>query len=217
MIRRRTLLLTAAGACLTARSVRASEVFENATFKVVRKGEDIGRHAIRFEPTGASMKVTTTIDIKVKMAFITLASFQQEAVETWQDGRPIEGRSRITDDGKVSDVSFATRGPDLLVQGPKGRVKVPVGTMTDISFWNQDIVRQRVVIDTQTTDLIRMSADGSGRKEMVDLGGGRRVEGIRYELSSSQGRSGFVWYDTQGRFIRTSFKTRGEQLDYYPI
>ena len=217
MIRRRTLLVTAAGACLAARAARADGVFENVTFKVFRKGEDIGRHAIRFEPDGTATKVTTTIDIKVKMAFITLASFQQEAVETWKDGRPLEGKSRITDDGKVSDMTFSTSGSDLLVQGPKGRIKAPGGTMTDISFWNEDIVRQPVVIDTQTTDLIRMSSEGGGRKEMVDLGGGRRVEGTRYELTGSQGRSGFVWYDAAGRFLRTSFTTRGEQFEYYPV
>jgi hypothetical protein len=163
------------------------------------------------------VKVTTAIDIKVKMAFITVASFKQDAVETWQDGHLVEGKSRIADDGDVSDVSFEADGSQLVVQGPKGRLKVPVGTMTDISFWNQDIVRQPAVIDTQTTDLIRMTADGGPKKEMVDLGNGRSVEGIRYELTSPQGRSGFIWYDAKGRFIRTSFRTRGEQLDYYPI
>ncbi|HWL69666.1 MAG TPA: DUF6134 family protein [Geminicoccus sp.] len=217
MIARRTLLVAATGACLAARMALAGGVFENITFKIVRKGSDIGWHAIRFERQGAGAKVTTVIDIKVKMAFITVASFQQEAVETWQEGGPIEGRSRIIDDGDIFDVSFSAQGQDLLVLGPKGQVKAPVGTMTDISFWNQDIVRQHVVIDLKMGDLERMLSKGGSRREMVDLGNGSQMEGMRYEFSGSRGRSGVVWYDSTGRFIRTSFTTRGEQLEYYPI
>jgi hypothetical protein len=96
-------------------------------------------------------------------------------------------------------------------------LKAPLGTMTDISFWNEDIVRQPMLIDTQTTDLIKLTADSGPIKEMVDMGDGRQVEGVRYELTSSKGRSGFVWYDADGRFLRTSFTTRGEKFDYYPM
>ena len=53
--------------------------------------------------------------------------------------------------------------------------------------------------------------------ETVDLGDGRQVAAIRYEMSGTQGRSGSIWYDDSGRFVRTSFVTRGERLDYYPI
>ena len=217
MIRRRMFLTAAAGAWLAARSVRAEGVFEDVTFKVFRKGTDIGRHAIRFERRGDGVVVTTAIDIAVKLAFITVASFKQDAAETWQGGNLTRGKSRIVDSGDISDVSIATDGQELLVQGPKGRVKVPVGTMTDISFWNRDIVRQPILIDTQTTEIIKMTLDSSGVLEMVDMGGGRRAEGTRWELTGSQGRTGFVWYDASGRFMRTSFTTRGEQLEYYPV
>ena len=217
MIQRRSFMIAAAATIAATRFARATGVFEDKTFMVVRKGEDIGRHAIRFEQHGDAVDVTTAIDIKVKMAFITLASFKQDAVETWQDGRLVKGKSRIVDGSSVSDVSLALDGSELIVEGPKGPVKASVGTMTDISFWNQDIVRQPILIDTQTTDLIRMTAGDGGVKEMVDLGSGRSAEGTRYQLTGSQGRSGFVWYDAQGRFMRTSFTTRGEQFDYYPI
>jgi hypothetical protein len=216
MICRRTFVLAAAGSLIAARAGFAKGVFNDSTFKVVRKGDDIGRHVIRFRQQPDGTQVTTAIDIKVKMAFITVASFKQDAVETWRDGILINGKSRIVDDGEISDVTLEARDEELLVQGPKGRVKVPLGTMTDISFWNQDIVQQAALVDTQTTDIIKLST-GKGVREMVDLGNGRKAEGTRYALSGSKGRSGDVWYDDQGRFMRTSFMTRGERLDYYPM
>ena len=216
MIARRIFLVTATSAVLT-KATFAGGIYENITFRIMRKGTEIGWHAIHFDSLGSSTKVTTVVDIEVKMAFITVASFQQEVVETWQEGRPVEGRSRIIDDGDVFDVSFSVQGQDLLVQGPNGPMKTPIGTMTDISFWNQDIVQQPMLIDLKTGDLERMSSKGRSRREMVDLGNGRQAEGIRYELSGSRGRSGIVWYDSTGRFMRTSFTTRGQQLEYYPI
>lgn len=216
MIQRRMFLLAAAGSLLAARSGFASQVFEDATFRVMRKGADIGRHKIRFEPDGDRVAVTTTIDIKVKLAFITVASFQQEAVDIWQDGKLISGKSRIIDGGDISDVTMEADGGLLMVQGPKGQVQVPLGTMTDISFWNQDIVHQTILLDTQTTEIINTTTTG-GEEDMVDLGDGRTVLGRRYEMTGSLGRSGQIWYDADGRFLRTSFTTRGEKFDYYPI
>ena len=216
MLDRRTFLLAASGSVLVARHGWARPVFEDATFKVVRKGEDIGRHQIRFEPDGERVKVTTTIDIKVKMAFITMASFSQEAVETWRDGTLVQGRSRIIDNGDRSDMSFETKDEQLVVQGPKGRVRAPLGTMLDIDFWNQDIVRQTGLLDSQTTQIIDVTTS-RGVPDMVDLGDGRQVKATRYEMKGTLGRSGTIWYDEAGRFVRTSFVTRGERLEYYPI
>lgn len=216
MIQRRTFLLAAAGSLLASRGGLAQGVFEDITFRVVRKGDDIGRHAISFERKGDLVAVTTAIDIKVKMAFITVASFKQDAVDCWQADKLVHGKSRITDNGNISDVSMETDGDQLVVQGPKGRLRVPAGTMTDISFWNREIVHQKKLLDTQTTDLITTTTT-EGVKEMVDLGNGRTVPGIRYDMTGTQGRSGKIWYDADGRFLRTSFTTRGEKLDYYPL
>ncbi|WP_191058486.1 DUF6134 family protein [Geminicoccus harenae] len=216
MIERRMFLLAATGALLLPDRSRADVVFENATFRVMRKGDDIGRHQIRFEPDGDLVKVTTAIDIKVKLAFITVASFKQDAVERWQGGTLVEGRSRIVDDGDIFDVSFEAKDEQLVVQGPKGRVRVPLGTMTDIAFWNQEIVHETTLLDSKTTELIKTTTT-PGVPDMVDLGDGRKVAATRYEMSGTQGRTGSIWYDESGRFVRTSFVTRGERLDYYPI
>jgi Family of unknown function (DUF6134) len=216
MLDRRTLLLGAAGSLFVVRTGLAGEVFQDVAFRVFRKGADIGRHAISFRREGDLVAVTTAIDIKVKLAFITVASFKQDAVDSWQDGRLIRGKSRIVDSGDVSDVTMEADGDQLLVQGPKGPVTVPLGTMTDISFWNHDIVHQDMLLDTQTTEIIQTSTT-KGVEEMVDLGDGRRAEAVRYDMTGTRGRSGQIWYTPDGRFLRTSFTTRGETFDYFPM
>jgi hypothetical protein len=216
MLQRRTFMLAAAGSLIALRRGHASEVFEDITFKVVRKGDDVGRHVIRFERDGDQVTVTNAIDIKVKLAFITVGSFKQDAVDVWQGDTLMRCKSRIVESGDISDVTMEAQGDQLVVQGPKGRVRVPLGTMTDISFWNQNIVHQSILLDTQTTDIIDTTTIG-GNQEMVDLGDGREVEAVRYEMTGTLGRSGEIWYDENGRFLRTRFTTRGETFEYYPI
>jgi len=216
MIARRTLVLAGAGMIIAGKAARADPVPADAEFRVFRKGADIGRHAVRFQVDGDRVVVTTAIDIKVKVAFITLASFRQDAVETWRRWQLVDGRSRTVDGSEVYDIEIVPQVNALAVQGKKRRTVVPAGTMTDISFWNRNIVDQSRLLDTQTTDLIPMTSS-AGIKETVDMGNGRTAVGYRFTLDSPTGRSGNVWYDEQGKFLRTAFTTRGEFLEYYPV
>ena len=216
MLQRRTLLLASMGSLLVPRAGWAASAFKDTTFRVMRKGADIGRHSIAFVPQGDQVRVTTAIDITVKLAFITVASFKQDAVETWQGDQMIAGQSTVVDDGDVSKVEMVADAGELVADGPKGAVRVPLGTMTDISFWNEAIVRKSRLLDTQTTDVFTMTTTG-GVAETVDMGDGRTASGIRYDMASNHGRSGQVWYDPDGLFLRTAFTTRGQLLEYYPI
>ena len=215
MLNRRLLLFASAGSLLIARTGFGQNVVRDTTFRVMRKGSDIGFHAIAFQRHGDKLNVTTNIDIKVKLAFITVATFKQDAVETWQGDQVIAGKSAVIDNGDVTKIEMVAENDKLRVDGPKGPVSVALGTMTDISFWNEAIVRKSKLLDTQTTEVISMTTTG-GIRETVDMGNGRTAQGLRYDMASNNGRSGKVWYAPDGQFLRTAFTTRGELLEYYP-
>jgi Family of unknown function (DUF6134) len=179
---------------------------------VFRKGSPIGTHVIRFSQTGNTLKVTSQIDLRVKVAFITVFSYQQTANDDWENGVLVRTRIQTSDDGKETLVQAEARDGQLAVQGPSGSSTTQLGAMTDISFWNQAITQGPALIDSQTAELITIQVDG-GTKERIMVRG-QAVEARRFSMTGTKGRSGSVWYDDAGSLVKAIVTTRGETLDY---
>ena len=106
------------------------------------------------------MKVTSQIDLRVKVAFITVYSYQQTANDDWENGVLVRTRIQTNDDGKETLVQAEARDGQLAVQGPSGSSTTQLGAMTDISFWNQAITQGPALVDSQTAELIKIQVEG---------------------------------------------------------
>ena len=179
---------------------------------VYRKGSLIGTHVIGFSQTSSILKVTSQIDLQVKVAFITVYSYQQTANDDWENGVLVRSRIQTNDDGKETLVQAEVRDGQLVVQGPSGSSTTQLGAMTDISFWNQAITQGPALIDSQTAELIKIQVEG-GTKERIMVRG-QAVEARRFSMTGTKGRSGSVWYDDAGSLVKAIVTTRGETLDY---
>jgi hypothetical protein len=183
-------------------------------FAIFRDGDEIGRHEVRFEPTTDGFDVTTDIDIVVKLAFITAFHFRQHAVDRWVAGNLVESRVTTDDNGTRSATEIEARGSALSVEGgtENRTLRVPLGTMTDIAFWNLAIVRQRELVDIQKATLTDVAARHLG-SESIDLAG-QRIVADRFTIHSNTGRNGDIWFDAAGNWVQGHLITRGEALDY---
>ncbi len=183
-------------------------------FAIFRDGEEIGRHDVRFTATESGLEVSTDIDITVKVAFLTAFRYEQHARDQWTDGLLVESRVSTNDNGARSETSLRARGNDLDVEGGiENRVlRVPLGTMTDIAFWNLAIVRQRVLVDLQLAELTSLAARPTGTEE-VEVAGAR-IAAERYTVDAQSGRNGDIWYDAAGNWVKGVMVARGEKLEY---
>ena len=179
---------------------------------VSRKGSPIGTHVIRFSQTGSTLKVTSQIDLRVKVAFITVYSYQQTADDDWENDVLVRTRIQTNDDGKETLVQAEARDGQLAVQGPAGSATTQLGAMTDISFWNQAITKGPALVDSQTAELIKIQVEG-GAKERIMVRG-QAVEALHFSMTGTKGRSGSVWYDDAGSLVKAVVTTRGETLEY---
>lgn len=206
--------LGAAGLCALPAVGRAQPLPLDRAFAIFREGSEIGRHEVRFRPTADGFDVATDIDIAVKVAFITAFRFKQHADDHWVAGQLIDSHVRTDDNGTKSVTDIEARGSALSVEGgiENRTLRVPLGTMTDIAFWNLDIVRQRELVDIQLAALTDVAARHSGT-DVIDLGG-RQITAERFTVDSRSGRSGDVWYDADGNWVKGLLTTRGETLDY---
>ena len=212
LTRRRTVALMGGSLATLSLSRSALAVPRNVVFNVYRKGSLIGTHAITFAGSDHQLHVTSRLDFAVKVAFITVYSYQQAANDDWENGVLVRSRIQTNDDGKETSVEAEARDGQLAVQGPAGSYTTELGAMTDISFWNEAITRGPVLVDSQSAELIKIQAEAATRERIMVRG--QAVEARRFSMTGTKGRSGSVWYDDAGRLVKAIVTTRGETLDY---
>jgi len=109
-------------------AAQAGRVPEDRIFDVLLKGERIGQHAVTFTPEGKGFRAATTLELKVKLAFITLLNLRHESRELWQEGRLLELESLTDDDGDVFEVAAAATDDGIRVQSESDSIVAPPHT-----------------------------------------------------------------------------------------
>lgn len=212
---RRALLgaaLGVAGALLLPTSARAGMSAVDRTFRVLRKGQDIGRHHVAFTHKGEDLAVEVTVELVVKMAFITVYRFRQSGRDLWRGGVLVEAHTATNDDGQQSELVARAEGGSLHVAGASGSQVLPLGSMTDLCFWNDEILRAPQVVDTQTGAATRLQTERGSRAPL--LVAGDELMATSYRVDAGDGRAGTIWYDESEAWVRADFTTRGERLVY---
>ncbi len=184
-------------------------------FDIIRKGEKIGVHEVRFTSLGnGDFEARTNVEVAVRLGFLTLFRFEQEITEVWREDMMVEAEGVTNDDGKKARFRAELQGRELTIEGSAGRQKAPLGAMTDIAFWNPEIARQNQIVDTWLGQLAPLIV-GAGDLEEIELRG-RRVRTRRFSFTANRGRSGKVWYDENGVWVRGYLETPSAELDYLP-
>lgn len=212
---RRAALGVVAGALVLGRwpgLARAAALPESRAFRVYREGEEIGRHDYVFTPTADGFTVDSHVELVVKVAFITAFRYEQRGRDVWVGEKMVASDIVTDDDGERTRLQARAAGEALLVDGATGEVKAPLGTMTDVSFWNDAIVRARELIDSKTGELGPLQVRGRASERIVVRG--EEIAAAGYTIESSRGRSGQIWYDHDGNWVKARLVTRGETLEY---
>lgn len=184
-------------------------------FRILRAGDPIGEHRVAFAPLGAAgLRVTTEIEVAVRLAFVTLYRFGQRVEAIWQDGRMTAASIEIRDQGERRRLTVDRRDGVLVAEGPGGLRELPADCVTDIDFWTPEITRRRQVLDTWTGEVVPLDIR-AGPVETLRLGR-LAVDARRFSLRANRGRSGEVWYTSDGTWVRGRLRTRGEMLEYLP-
>jgi hypothetical protein len=210
---RRGAIALVAGGLLAGRVGRVEAAApQNRVFAIHRKGAKVGEHRVGFAPSGNGLRVTSRVEVAVKVAFLTAYRYAQLAEDEWQGDVLVRTRITTDDDGTKSLVTAEAQGGKLLVSGPSGDHALPLGIMTDISFWNDAITRQPRLIDSQNAELVPVKVKPDA-VEAIRVQG-RTIQARRFAMTASRGRSGTTWYDADGNLVKALVLTRGERLDY---
>ncbi|MBL8538996.1 MAG: hypothetical protein JNK68_01365 [Betaproteobacteria bacterium] len=215
LTRRAALGLLAAGALatLTPRLAPAASLPPALRFRILRDGRQIGTHAVRFEVAGNGMRVSTAIDIEVKIAFIPAFRFSHRGTERWEDDRLVELKGTTNENGERFEVSGQLVGTKLQIAAPNGTTLADPTAFTTNDLWNRDAVQAKNLVDAHHGGLVGIVSRAEDDEDIA--ADGQELAASRYRVITPF-LAGTIWYDGTGRWRKSDFEIKGERVEYRP-
>ncbi len=198
-------LLLIAGPAAWAQPVLPDDI----DFKVYRDGDEIGHHRVRFTSNGTDIVANVDIELSVRFAGIRVFHYKHNSREVWRDGSLAAIDSVTNNDGDDMHLTLRRNGDALTIDGTEYQ-GVAAGALVPTSYWFMDTIQQSQIIDSQNGRIFPVVIRKIGR-ETVEAGGAA-VAATRYTLQEQLTMN--LWYDDQGRWVKTSFESDGSLIDY---
>ncbi len=183
----------------------------NLSFRVIRKGSQMGFLRVGFTREGDRLIARTQVDLSVYAAFVRVFRYTHESTETWRGDQLLSLQADTYDDGQTYKVRATPQGDALKLEGPAGTRTVPSRSLTSNSVWHPAFVRQRNVIDCEKARFETVTIEALGQNMLPVQGAQRLVSGHRLTVSYARGE---VWHDQAGEWVYSVFQTKGETLTY---
>ncbi len=211
MVRRGFL---AGGVVVAARSpslVMASPVDPALRFEVMRNGDRIGQHTIRFRQEGATLEAEIDADLAVRLGPIVLYRYTFKGREIWRDGAFASLESETNDDGTRHRVKATVTPEGVAVEASGTPRRIFTGTAVPLTHWNGSCM-ERPLFNPQNGAAIASSVLTRG-EEMVPLADGRPIRASHYSLIGEVTLDD--WYDTTRQWTALRAQARdGSKIEY---
>jgi len=194
-------LTLAAGAALAADGVPGNAL----SFTVLRNGETVGTHVLRFQPVDDAVRISADTNVVVKMAMIPVYRFEHHGNEVWRDGRLISLTSETNDDGTRHALKVAGGGGSLAVNGDGAVSHLPADTLP-ASLWNRRTVARGTLLNTLDGHAMTVQVADQGDDQVAVHG--RTVVARHYAMTGDLSRE--LWYDADGTLVQVRFKARDD-------
>jgi Domain of unknown function (DUF6134) len=190
----------------------AQPAIETLEFAIMRKGEQIGTHRIELRRTGKETSVSVETNVEVKVLFVTAYRFQYTATERWVNGRLVALSAETDDNGTQHKLTAALKGATLEVDAD-GKAAQVDKNIIPASLWNPELVRQSVMLDTQTGQVMPISVvDGGSEEVTVETG---PAPAHRYTIKGKFSQD--VWYDSRGRLVQSQLVAKDGSVITYKL
>jgi len=209
MLDRRTLLWGALAmpAIGFARSAAAASWGQD--FAVSREGSPIGRHGLRFTQDGARTTAEITIELQVKVAFITVYRYRHVNREIWDGDDLLSFASRTDDNGTAHRVQARRSGDRILVESDQGTVEAPADALPT-TYWHRRFLDRPHWIDTQNGRLLSCSVGSRGVERITALD--REIAAERFAVAGDLQLD--LWYVGE-QWVKLAFPgPDGTPIDY---
>lgn len=207
----RRVFLAAVAFAAAAPAVASQPATGRTEFRIYMNGEPVGRHVVSVTPTAGGVEADVSIDMKGRVGPFGF-SYTHRCAERWS-GDALQSLVCTDRENNRAQSARATRAGDAVrIEGSAFKGVGPA-TIEPSSWWRSDTVRQTRLIDTRTGALMPVRVTRIGT-EAVEVAG-ERVQATRYRVRASQDAD--IWYDQAGRWVKMSFRVRGQQFEYRKV
>lgn len=186
---------------------------EDRAFKVFLDDREVGEHVYRFAGTPEDFRVESRADFEVKIAFVTVFSYDHEADEQWVDGCMValESTTDTSDDFRVS--GERTAGGFSVDTGDGGQTH-DVACAWGFAYWNPAMRARERLINPQDGKLFEVTIE---ELEPRPLSVGDRSVRTRVWSLTAEKLDLTLYYDDQDRWLGLDSVVRGGRtLRYRP-
>lgn len=192
MLRRGMLLLPPAA--LMARPALAAA--GGYAFRVIRRGEAVGTHTVRFATRGAERIATSELVIAPRVFGVVVYRYEHRYEEATENGRFRRVASRLNRNGRIVEVRGEAVADAVVLDGTEGPQRLPADA-APLSWWEMRRMGDRVPLFGTTTG-----------REMALAWQTRRAAAGGPEFACSGAVTATVSFDAAGRWV--GFSARGE-------
>lgn len=188
-------------------------------FAAFRNGERIGTHTLSFTREGSRLIVSTSVDLAVKLMGFTAYRYTHRGREVWNGNDLLAVETSTNDDGRQYAVRAARQGESLVVDShtpeTQGYRRTLATGVLPSTHWNIRQTAQSKLLNSQkgTIDPVRVTSLGC---EAVATASGT-VEATHYRYEGKDDFAMDQWFDTRGRWVRTTFRAHDGSLIEYVL
>ena len=184
-------------------AVNAKPITQPVNFIVERKGSDIGTYTARFSRTPAGLKVTSKMNLKVRLLGLPVYSYRYTSEEIWQGSVLHALDVSVNDNGKRSAVKGTRQGNAFAWNNGSRNYSVK-GNIFPSNHWNANVLGQRRVLNTLTGKVNNVSIRRAGSERLNCSFG--TVNATRYVYSGQLKTE--AWYTSSGRWVGLRFDAK---------
>jgi hypothetical protein len=187
---------------------------QELNFAVLRDGDEVGRHVIRFEEQADSLEIDITTDVAVKLPLvgITVYHFKHQGHELWSGGVLQRLESQTDDDGTEHRLNVERRSNDLVVKSDVTDA-VYEGSIVPASLWNDALVKRASLLNTLDGSEMAVTVSDLGKDEIQSHG--KTIEAHHYKIDGELSRD--VWYDPEGVLVQVRFAAQDDSEIRYVL
>lgn len=174
---------------------------ERLRFLIWRKGDDIGRHDVRFHRDADKLVVEIEADIRVKLLLLTIYSFKQRAREEWRKGRLVRFTAQTVEDGRRYVVEGQATANGFRISGSRGTYVADAGIIP-ASYWHPGTANQSRLLDIKTGALLNVNIRDNGEEPIRTPAGIIRTQ--KYEVRGDVHIT--LWYDLKRRLTQAFYR-----------
>lgn len=184
---------------------------ERIAFEVRREGRRVGSHETRFERDGDRLTVSSEMQLKVKVLFITAYRFEYQSEEVWCGDAIQTVEANVNDNGDRISLVGRRQDEQMAIDRDDEAGTLIDGDLFPTNHWNEAVLRGDAVLNTITGRVNKVEIVPMGVEEIETTSG--TIKATRYEYRGELETE--AWYDDRGRWVKLRFAADdGSTIEY---